>query len=71
VWIDHSGIPDSSETNPIVDGVMYFTTVLDPVIALDTAPGRRKWEHVHDYKITVGYCATIDKSVQRTTAVSS
>src|SRR6185437_15449454 len=32
-WINHSGIPHASETNPVVvDGVMYFTTALNHVI---------------------------------------
>src|SRR6185437_13054074 len=35
-WVHHSGIPHASETNPIVvDGVMYFSTALNHVFAVD------------------------------------
>jgi glucose dehydrogenase len=49
-WIYHSGIPQPSETNPIViDGVMYFTTALNHVLAVDARTGAKKWEYAYDY----------------------
>jgi alcohol dehydrogenase (cytochrome c) len=50
VWINHSGIPHASETGPVVvDGVMYLTTALNHVLALDAATGVKKWEYAYDY----------------------
>src|SRR5690349_11518127 len=49
-WINHSGIPHASETGPVVlDGVMYFTTALNHVIAVDAESGNKKWEYAYDY----------------------
>ncbi len=43
-WIFHSGIAHSSESSPVVvDGVMYLSTALNHVVALDAATGARKW----------------------------
>ncbi|HJQ10656.1 MAG TPA: PQQ-binding-like beta-propeller repeat protein [Gemmatimonadaceae bacterium] len=63
-WVNHSGIPHSSETNPIViAGVMYFTTALNHVIALDARTGGKKWEYAYDYggRTTADCCATNNK----------
>ena len=63
-WIDHSGIPHASENGPVVvDGVMYFTTALNHVVALDAATGQRKWEYVHQYRTTTDCCAAVNKGV--------
>ena len=64
VWINHSGIPHASETNPVVvDGVMYFTTALNHVIAVDARTGVVKWEYAHQYRTTADCCATNNKGV--------
>jgi len=63
-WINHSGIPHASETNPVVvDGVMYFTTALNHVIAVDARTGVVKWEYAHQYRTTADCCATNNKGV--------
>ncbi len=64
VWVHHSGIPHSSETNPlVVDGVMYFSSALNHVFAVDARTGRQKWEYVHQYKTTVDCCGPINKGI--------
>jgi len=65
-WVNHSGIPHASETNPIVvDGVMYFSTALNHVIAVDARTGEKKWEFAHDYagRTVVDCCSTNNKGV--------
>lgn len=65
-WINHSGVPHASETNAIVvDGVMYFTTALNHVIALDARTGARRWEYAYDYggRTVADCCASNNKGV--------
>jgi PQQ-dependent dehydrogenase (methanol/ethanol family) len=65
-WIHHSGIPHASETGPIVaDGVMYFTTALNHVFAVDAETGRTRWEYAYDYqgRTVVDCCSTNNKGV--------
>lgn len=65
-WVNHSGIPHASETNPIVaDGVMYFTTAYNHVIAVDARTGRKRWEYAYDYQghTVVDCCSTNNKGV--------
>jgi alcohol dehydrogenase (cytochrome c) len=63
-WVNHSGIPHSSETNPlVVDGTMYLSTALNHVLALDARTGRPRWEYKHVYKTTVDCCGPINKGV--------
>lgn len=65
-WVDHSGIPHASETGPVVvDGVMYYTTALNHVIAVDAETGHRKWEYAYDYAghTVVDCCSTNNKGV--------
>lgn len=65
-WINHSGVYHSSETGPVVvDGVMYFTTALNHVIAVDAETGDKKWEYVYDYggRTVVDCCSTNNKGV--------
>ena len=60
----HSGIVHSSESSPVVvDGVMYLSTALNHVIALDAATGTKKWEYVHNYGTTVDCCGPINRGV--------
>jgi alcohol dehydrogenase (cytochrome c) len=66
VWINHSGIPHPSETNPIViDGVMYFTTALNHVLAVDARTGAKRWEYAYDYagRTVADCCSTNNKGV--------
>jgi PQQ-dependent dehydrogenase (methanol/ethanol family) len=63
-WVQHSGIPQPSETNPIViDGVMYFTTALNHVVAVDARTGAKKWEYAYDYagRTVADCCSTNNK----------
>ena len=63
-WEHHSGIPHASESNPlVVDGVMYFSSALNHVFALDARTGQQKWEYVHKYNTTVDCCGPINKGV--------
>jgi len=65
-WINHSGIFHASETGPVViDGVMYFTTALNHVIAVDAATGIKKWEYAYDYggHTVADCCSTNNKGV--------
>lgn len=65
-WVNHSGIPHASETNPIVvDGTMYFTTALNHVLAVDARTGAKKWEYAYDYhgRTVVDCCSTNNKGV--------
>ena len=65
-WINHSGIFHASETGPVVvAGVMYFTTALNHVIAVDAETGNKKWEYAYDYggRTVVDCCSTNNKGV--------
>ena len=65
-WVNHSGIPHASETNPVVvDGTMYFTTALNHVLAVDARTGVKKWEYAYDYqgRTVVDCCSTNNKGV--------
>jgi alcohol dehydrogenase (cytochrome c) len=65
-WVNHSGIPHASETNPlVVDGVMYFSTALNHVLAVDARTGEKEWEYVRDYHghTVVDCCSTNNKGV--------
>ena len=65
-WIHHSGIPHASETNPIViDSVMYFTTALNNVFAVDARSGKTLWHYAYPYlgHTVVDCCSTNNKGV--------
>jgi len=54
VWTNHSGIPHSSESNPlVVDGTMYVSVAQNHVLALDARTGAVKWQYAHAYRTTV------------------
>ncbi|MGI8548341.1 MAG: hypothetical protein ACR2M1_13595 [Gemmatimonadaceae bacterium] len=43
-WTQHSGIPHSSESNPVVmGGVMYFSSAMNHVFAVYARTGRKLW----------------------------
>jgi alcohol dehydrogenase (cytochrome c) len=63
-WDFHNGIVAGYETSPIVvDGVMYISTPLNHVVALDAATGAKKWEYVHHYATTIDCCGPINRGV--------
>lgn len=63
-WKYKTGIPHAFETSPIVTGgVMYISTPLNHVIALDAATGRRKWEYAHQLGTTVHCCGPVNRGV--------
>ncbi|HEY7893688.1 MAG TPA: PQQ-dependent dehydrogenase, methanol/ethanol family [Gemmatimonadaceae bacterium] len=65
-WVHHSGIPHASETNPIVvDSVMYFTTALNNVFAVDARTGKTLWQYAYPYEghTVVDCCSTNNKGV--------
>jgi len=65
-WVQHSGIPHASETNPVVvGGVMYFTSALNNVFAVDAATGRTIWQYAYPYAghTVADCCSTNNKGV--------
>lgn len=65
-WVHHSGIPHASETNPVVvDTVMYFSTSLNHVFAVDARNGKTIWEYAHDYHghTVADCCSAVNKGV--------
>lgn len=63
-WRYRTGIPHAFETSPvIVDGVMYISTPLSHVVALDAANGRKRWEYAPDLKMTVHCCGPVNRGV--------
>jgi alcohol dehydrogenase (cytochrome c) len=63
-WVYHTGIVSGFETSPVVvGGVMYISTPLNHVVALDAATGTRKWEYTHDYRTTTDCCGPINRGV--------
>jgi PQQ-dependent dehydrogenase (methanol/ethanol family) len=64
VWVHRSGIPHSSESNPLVaGGVMYVSSALNHVFAIDPHTGQSRWEYAHVYNTTVDCCGPINKGV--------
>lgn len=63
-WRYRTGIPHAFEASPIVvDGVMYVSTPLSHVVALDAANGRRLWEYAPELKVTVHCCGPVNRGV--------
>ena len=63
-WHYRNGIISAYETSPVVvDGVMYISTPLNHVVALDAVTGAKKWEYVHHYRTTVDCCGPINRGV--------
>ena len=47
-WIHQTGILGTFPVNPlVVDGVMYMTTPMNHVVALDAATGELRWRYTH------------------------
>jgi alcohol dehydrogenase (cytochrome c) len=47
----------------VVDGVMYVSTPLNHVVALDAATGRKRWEHAEPLGTTVHCCGPVNRGV--------
>jgi alcohol dehydrogenase (cytochrome c) len=63
-WRYRTGIPHAFEASPLVlDGVMYVSTPLNHVIALDAATGRKRWEHAETLSTTVHCCGPVNRGV--------
>ncbi|HEX6615178.1 MAG TPA: PQQ-dependent dehydrogenase, methanol/ethanol family [Gemmatimonadales bacterium] len=63
-WRYHTGIPHAFEASPVVvDGVMYVSTPLNHVVALDPASGRKLWEHAESLSTTVHCCGPVNRGV--------
>jgi alcohol dehydrogenase (cytochrome c) len=63
-WRYKTGLPHAFEASPLVlDGVMYVSTPLNHVIALDPATGRRRWEHAETLSTTVHCCGPVNRGV--------
>ncbi|HXE57405.1 MAG TPA: PQQ-dependent dehydrogenase, methanol/ethanol family [Gemmatimonadales bacterium] len=63
-WRYKTGLPYGFEASPlVVDGVMYVSTPLNHVVALDAATGRKRWEYVHRLGTTVHCCGPVNRGV--------
>jgi PQQ-dependent dehydrogenase (methanol/ethanol family) len=63
-WRYKTGVPHAFEASPVVlDGVMYVSTPLNHVIALDATTGRKLWEHVEALSTTVHCCGPANRGV--------
>jgi alcohol dehydrogenase (cytochrome c) len=64
-WKYETGIHQAFETSPVVaGGVMYFSTPLNHVVALDAATGQKKWEYAHEYEgPTVHCCGPVNRGI--------
>ena len=63
-WRFKTGIPLGFEASPIViDGVMYVSTPLNHVLALNAATGRKLWEHAESLSTTVHCCGPVNRGV--------
>jgi PQQ-dependent dehydrogenase (methanol/ethanol family) len=64
VWSFHTGVPEAHEVSPVVvDGVMYISTPMDRVIALDARTGRKRWEYQHPLERTIMCCGPVNRGV--------
>lgn len=63
-WKYKTGLPHAFETSPVViDGVMYISTPLSHVIALDARTGQKKWEYAPQLGQTVHCCGPVNRGV--------
>jgi PQQ-dependent dehydrogenase (methanol/ethanol family) len=63
-WRYRTGLPHAFEASPVVlDGVMYVSTPLDHVVALDAATGRKRWEYAETLATTVHCCGPVNRGV--------
>jgi alcohol dehydrogenase (cytochrome c) len=63
-WRYKTGIPHAFEASPVVlDGIMYVSTPLNHLIALDAGDGRKIWEHAETLSTTVHCCGAVNRGV--------
>ena len=64
-WMFQMDVTDSLETSPIVvDGIMYVTTALDHVFALDARTGEAIWEYIQKLgPISTACCGVNNRGV--------
>jgi alcohol dehydrogenase (cytochrome c) len=63
-WSYHTSIPHAFEASPVVvDGVMYVSTPLNHVVALDARTGAKKWEYAPKLGVTVHCCGPVNRGV--------
>jgi alcohol dehydrogenase (cytochrome c) len=63
-WHYATGIPQAFEASPVViNNVMYVSTPLNHVIALDAKAGRKLWEHAESLGTTVHCCGPVNRGV--------
>jgi alcohol dehydrogenase (cytochrome c) len=63
-WHYATGIRQAFEASPVViDNVMYVSTPLNHVMALDAKTGRKLWEHAESLGTTVHCCGPVNRGV--------
>lgn len=63
-WKYKTGVPHAFQASPVlVGGIMYASTPLNHVIALDARTGVKKWEHVQNLGATVFCCGPVNRGV--------
>lgn len=64
VWSYHTGLREAHEVSPVVvDGVMYISTPMDHVVALDARSGRKLWEYQQPLGRTIACCGPVNRGV--------
>jgi alcohol dehydrogenase (cytochrome c) len=63
-WEYATGIPQAFEASPVVIGnVMYVSTPLNHVVALDARTGHKLWEYAESLGTTVHCCGPVNRGV--------
>jgi alcohol dehydrogenase (cytochrome c) len=63
-WHYRTGIPQAFEASPVVIGsIMYVSTPLNHVVALDARTGRKLWEYAESLGTTVHCCGPVNRGV--------
>jgi glucose dehydrogenase len=63
-WMFQTGIAKTFLTSPVVaDGVMYISTPLNHLVALDARSGRVKWRYAHEMKTEKLCCGPANRGV--------
>ena len=63
-WIYQTGISATFLASPVVaDGVMYLSTPLNDLVALDAVTGAEKWRYHHEMKIEKLCCGPANRGV--------
>ncbi len=63
-WIYQTGMQGSFQTNPLIaDGVMYFTTPMNHVVALDAESGDEIWRYRHQLTTEDLCCVPLNRGL--------